>query len=60
MTAPLPSHLAGLPQPVRVAIVAAAARDHRLNPPPPLSDATREALRVLLRRPAGQPNRKTA
>lgn len=47
----IPAHLAGLPEEMRAAIVAQAAKDHAANPAPPLSAATLEALRVLLRRP---------
>jgi hypothetical protein len=51
MTAPLPAFLACLPEPMRTALIAQAAADHAANPGPPLSPATLEALRVLLRRP---------
>jgi hypothetical protein len=47
----VPAHLAALPEPMRSALVAQAAKDHAANPAPPLSQATREALRVLLRVP---------
>lgn len=51
MSAYVPEHLRALSESMRAAIIAATAADYERNPPPPLSEATREALRVLLREP---------
>jgi len=52
MSAYVPEHLRALPESMRAAIIAATAADYAANPPPPLSQATKDALRILLRDPA--------
>jgi hypothetical protein len=46
----VPAHLRGLSESARRALLDAVERDHKADPPPPLTPATREALRVLLKR----------
>jgi hypothetical protein len=56
----VPTFLASLPEAMRTALVAQAAADHATNPGPPLSPATKEALRTLLWRPAPRKRRPAA
>jgi len=56
MTARTPAHMRGLSETARATIHAAAVETAAQAPP--LSPATREALRVLLRRPAVDTGRR--
>jgi hypothetical protein len=47
----VPPHMDGLPPEMAAQIAAQAAADHAANPGPPLSKATLDRLRALLRRP---------